>query len=307
LTRNNVKWTWEEKHLRAFEESKKAFLNDVIITFPDFTKPLYINTDASNIAIGGELYQILEDNESATLGYASRTLKPPETRYTATEIEALALVYCCNKFRQYIILGHKTIIKTDHHALTFMNSCRLTNGRLTRQTLALQEYELEIQYISGKDNIIADTLTRYPRVNDERAEGKVSINKIQTQNYSTELKRMILDIRKLQENYPQLVRIGNATNTHVTKENGVIFVRNKPTDHWRVILPHQIATRLTKETHELMGHPGRYKAYHTLRKICVFKNMHKITAQIVRTCDTCQRCKPINFNSKGQNSSHKPI
>lgn len=31
LTRNNVKWTWGEKHQRAFEESKKTFLNDVII------------------------------------------------------------------------------------------------------------------------------------------------------------------------------------------------------------------------------------------------------------------------------------
>lgn len=34
--------------------------------------------------------------------------------------------------------------------------------------------------------------------------------------------------------------------------------------------------------------------------------MHKITAQITRSCDTCQRCKPINFNAKGQHTSHKP-
>lgn len=126
LTRNNVMWTWEEIHQRSFEESKKV-LNDVIITFPDFSKPQYINTDASSITTGGELYQWLENNKRATLGYASRTLKSPETRYTTTEIEALALVYCCSKFRQYI-LGHKTIIQTDHHALTFMKSCRLTNG-----------------------------------------------------------------------------------------------------------------------------------------------------------------------------------
>lgn len=63
---------------------------------------MYINTDASEVAIGGELFQILDNNERATLGYASRILKSPERRYTTTEIEALALVYCCNKFRQYI-------------------------------------------------------------------------------------------------------------------------------------------------------------------------------------------------------------
>lgn len=34
--------------------------------------------------------------------------------------------------------------------------------------------------------------------------------------------------------------------------------------------------------------------------------MHKITAQIIRSCDTYQRRKPINFNAKGQHTSHKP-
>jgi len=51
---------------------------------------MYINTDVSEVAIRGELFQILDNNERATLGYASRTLKPPEKRYTAMEIEALA-------------------------------------------------------------------------------------------------------------------------------------------------------------------------------------------------------------------------
>lgn len=136
---------------------------------------MYINTDASEVAIGGELYQILEDNERDTLGYASRTLKPQEKRYTATEIEALAVVYCCTKFRQYI-LGNRTIILTDHHALTFLKQCRLTSGRLTRWTLALQEYNLEITHIPGRQNLIVDTLTRYPRTTDNRSEKKLCLN-----------------------------------------------------------------------------------------------------------------------------------
>lgn len=305
LTRNNVKWKWEEKHQRAFEESKKAFLNDVIIMFPDFSKPLYINTDASNVAIGGELYQILDNNERATLGYASRTLKSPETRYTTTEIEALALVYCCNKFRQYIV-GHKTIIQTDHHALTFMKSCRLTNGRLTRWTLALQEYDLEIQYIPGKDNIVADTLTRYPRINEEREEVSISINKIKKAEYSVELRKLIENLAKLQQSDIKLKRIINAKNEYVKLNENIVFVKGKTENNWRVVIPGQIANRLTQETHEIMGHPGRYKTYHALKGICIFKNMHKIAALIVRNCDSCQRSKPINYQSSGPTKSHKP-
>lgn len=99
LTKKDRAWTWEEKHEQAFKRSKQVFINEVIIAYPDFTEPLYMNTDASNTAIGGELYQILPGNKHATLGFASRTLKAAETRYTTTEIEALALVYCCQKFR----------------------------------------------------------------------------------------------------------------------------------------------------------------------------------------------------------------
>jgi len=269
-----VNWKWEEKHQSAFEESKKAFLNDVIITFPDLSKPLYINTDASNVVIGGELYQILENNERATLGYASRTLKPPETRYTTTEIEALALVYCCSKFRQYI-LGHRTIIQTDHHALTFMKSCRLTNGRLTRWTLALQEYDLEIQYISGKDNIVADTLTRYPRVNEEREEVSISINKIKKAEYSTELKQLIGNLANLQRSDIKLKIIMNTKNEYVTIKEKIVFVRGKTENNWRVVIPGQIANMITQETHEIMGHPGRYKTYHALKRICT-KLQHQL-------------------------------
>lgn len=166
LVRKDTKWVWNNHHQKAFEDTKSTFLQEVTISFPDFSQPFYLNTDASTVAIGGELFQKI-NGERHTLGYASRTLKPAETRYTTTEQEALAIVHCCAKFRQYII-GHKIIAQTDHHALTFIRKCRLTSGRLTRWSLALQEYDLVIEYIPGRLNIAADTLTRYPRINDTR-------------------------------------------------------------------------------------------------------------------------------------------
>lgn len=47
------------------------------------TQPFYIDTDAPNKAIGGELFQMI-NNEQLTIGFASRTLEQPETRYTTT-------------------------------------------------------------------------------------------------------------------------------------------------------------------------------------------------------------------------------
>jgi len=128
LVRKDKKWFWSDQHQNAFEKAKSAFLQEVTIAFPDFSQPFYLNTNASTAAIGGELFQVINGHRHS-LGYASRTLKPAETRYTTTEQEALAIVYCCSKFRQSII-GHKVIAQTDHHALTFIRKCRLTSGRL---------------------------------------------------------------------------------------------------------------------------------------------------------------------------------
>jgi len=137
----------------------------------------------------------------------------------------------------------------------------------------LQEYQLEIHHVPEKQNIVADTLTRYPRTDDDRQEKRISINKMETYNYSLELKAMILEIGKWQDSDPLIKKKHNKTSTHITKNDVVIFTKNKITDNWRVVVPQQIASRLTQETHEIMGHPSRYKAYHTLRETYIFKNM----------------------------------
>lgn len=73
----------------TFEESKKAFLTEIIVDYPDFNRPFFLNTDASTAAIGGEWFQIRDDNQHATIRSVSRVLKPAETRYTMTEQETL--------------------------------------------------------------------------------------------------------------------------------------------------------------------------------------------------------------------------
>jgi len=102
LIRKDNTWKWENKHSTAFKESKTAFLKEIITTLPDFTFPFYINADASTSAIGGELFQLI-NNERLTIGFASRTLQLAETRYRTTELEALAILYCCTKFQPYLI------------------------------------------------------------------------------------------------------------------------------------------------------------------------------------------------------------
>lgn len=67
----------------------------------------------------------------------------------------------------------------------------------------------------------------------------------------------------------------------------------------------ETAIQLAQEIHSSMGHSGRYKTYHLLKDICEFRNMHRITAEVVKNYGTCQINKPINF-VPGNWTSHKP-
>ena len=61
-------------------------------------------------------------------------------------------------------MGGKIIIRTDHKALTFLKTCKLLSGRLTRCTTAIQDFDISIEYSSGKDSLVADTLSRLPEM-----------------------------------------------------------------------------------------------------------------------------------------------
>lgn len=86
-------------------------------------------------------------------------------------------------------------------------------------------------------------------------------------------------------------------------KDGIIFVRNK--EEWQIAIPEQMTRKLTLETHTIFGHPGRYKTYHLIREIGIFRNMHKIVMNTIRSCDECQRNKSINYDPSGPIRTHK--
>jgi hypothetical protein len=137
------------------------FILLLLLHFPDFSKTFFLQTDGSGVALGIECHQLLDDGERGVLGFASQVLSGPEVFYTVTEKELLAIVFGLQKFRT-ILLGHRVVIFTDHYALKFLKQCRLLNDRLTGWSLMLNEFNYEVEHIRGKDNVVADTLSRFP-------------------------------------------------------------------------------------------------------------------------------------------------
>lgn len=160
LLRKNVKFRWTENQEKAFQEVKKKLIEEPVLTRPDFTKPFTLQTDASDVGLGAVLTQEVEGNEKVVM-YASRSLSPAETRYSTSEKECLAVVWGIRKMRAFLEGYHFNVL-TDHQALQWLNKLKNPSGRLARWALELQQYDFDIKYRSGKQNKVADELSRNP-------------------------------------------------------------------------------------------------------------------------------------------------
>jgi len=311
LTKKDARWVWGDTQQQAFENIKQKFLEDIIIQFPDFQREFHLNTDASTTHIGAELYQITDKGEHQTLSFASRTLKPTEQNYNTTELELLAIVFACKKFRNYL-LGHKVKIFTDHHALTFLNTCQLLNARLIRWATYLQEFQLEIIHIPGKENLGADTLTRYPQSptdNPATREKTIVINKISLLDYSNELKEHFKNLEVLQKEDEHIkklrARVTQRTDHNLLIHQNLLF-RQSPNGEYQLLIPEVLIKPLVAETHKIYGHCGTYKTFKLLQQNHQFRNMYYNIKRIIKVCDICQKAKTSNIVSRGPTLSLLP-
>lgn len=92
---------------------KMALSQYTVLTYPDFTKPFHIHTDASDYQLGSVISQ-----NNRPIAFYTRKLTNPQTKYTTTEKELLSIVETLKEF-QNILLGQQLVVHTDHKNLTY--------------------------------------------------------------------------------------------------------------------------------------------------------------------------------------------
>ena len=153
---------WTSKLDTAFKQSKEALANATMLVHPCHEAPTSLTVDASDVAVGAVLEQLI-DGVWKPLAFFSRQLHPPERKYSAFDRELLALCLAVHHFR-YFLEARPFIAYTDHKPLTlaFAKASDPWSPRQQRHLAYISEFTTDVRHIAGKDNNVADALSRTP-------------------------------------------------------------------------------------------------------------------------------------------------
>ena len=146
----------------AFKRLRKAFMEASILQHFDPARPIRVETDASDKAIGGILCQPDDKGHWHSIAYFSRKMIPAECNYEVHDKEFLAIVFAFKQWRHYFEgAREQVLVLTDHRNLSrFMTTTKLSS-RQVRWAQELSRYNFVIDYRPGSKNP-ADGLSRRP-------------------------------------------------------------------------------------------------------------------------------------------------
>ena len=165
LLQKNANFKWTKIEQNAFVTIKEQLSNSMMLANFDGYSPLILEVDASPIGVGCVLKQLVNGVEQPVY-FASKKLSPAEKNYSQLDKEALALVYGVKKL-EYFLLGRHFVAKTDHKPLLGLFGKEKSipinaNARVQRWALLLSQNNFDLMFQAGKDNQVADALSRLP-------------------------------------------------------------------------------------------------------------------------------------------------
>lgn len=314
LLKKNTKFKWSEELEHQFNKVKNLFLETVMLKHADPNKRFYLQTDASKYALGGQLYQIDDEQQIGVIAFISRTFKGSEISYSTTEKELLAIVHCLKKVRMYV-LGKPLTIVTDNKALTFIKKCHLNNSRITRWVLGIQEYDFEIVHCKGIHNVVADVLSRYPEDlysnQGMTMTEELEINAIKIQ-ISSEMKSNLKNIYRHQNNDEKLAKVIDTIKSDKPSkinERYKIFnnkLYRKDRGRWKLMIPINLSRQIIKDIHVAYGHVGCKKTLQLFQEYFTCNAANKMVKQAIKPCDACQKCKDYGKAAVGETKAVIP-
>lgn len=310
LTYKDAIWKWSDAEEAEFQKLKDIISDLKSLKYFEMNKPITMECDASSEGLGVVIYQ-----EKQVIAYASRTLTKTEKRYAQIEKEMLAVVFGCTRFDQYINGCHKTIVKTDHKPLINIFGKPLSQApkRLQLMLMTLQRYNIDLEYVKGKNNNVADMLSRSPiphsqdknymdnieKVSEEYKIFK-TIQNVKETKYLKVSDKIIEEIQeattadnnlkllteyiikgfpKYENSMPPELKQYFKYKHELSTDSGIVFRNGK------MLIPESLRQYVTKNIHQ--SHNGVVNSLRVARHNVFWPGMTKEIINHVESCATC--------------------
>lgn len=297
LVKQDIEFNWSDYHENVFRKLKELVMKAPVLRIFDNELPIDVFVDASMSGLGSCLMQ----NGSPVM-FASRSLTETEKRYSQIEKEYLGICFATQKFHEYIY-GRTVNIYTDHKPLIAISKKNLQNipTRLQRMKLKLIKYDLNVKYVPGKKNIVADVLSRN-YIREEVLEDKtyaevvhcateLSMSKNRIREYTEETKKDQV-LQKLKHyfynKWPSNRRaLDNDVKTYwqlrdaITVRDGLVFIND------RILVPTSLRKEMLRVLHE--SHFGIEKTKRKARTMLYWPKMSSEIERMINKCRICQR------------------
>jgi len=271
LTKKGVVFHWGEAHEESFDTLKDKLTHAPLLQLPNFGKTFELECDASGLGIGGVLMQ-----DGKPVAYFSEKLHGPVLNYSTYDKELYALVRSLETWRHYL-WPKEFVIHSDHESLKYLRSQSNLNRRHAKWVEFIESFPYIIKHKKGKDNVIADALSRrYTLLSqlDCRIFGLQSIK--EQYALDPDFKDVLLNCRE-----------GRTWNKFMISD-GFLFRAN------RLCIPvGSVRLLLLQEAHGggLMGHFGAKKTEEVLSTHFFWPRMRRDVERYVARCATCQKAK----------------
>ncbi|KXJ80312.1 hypothetical protein RP20_CCG025689 [Aedes albopictus] len=233
--------------------------------------------DASNTAAGAVLQQLV-GRSWMPLGFYSEKFNEAQRKYSTFGRELTAMKMAVQYFRHFLE-GRTFTIFTDHRPLTHSLSST-SNARLPHEERYLRfisEFTTDIQHISGKDNTVADALSRIDAV----SYSAVSFDEIaKDQGNDLELEQLLKS---------------TSTSLQLQKRNlqhcrTPVYCDTSVPNRIRPYVPLKHRRAIMEKLHGL-SHSGVRSTKKLISDRFVWPSMKKDIGKFVKTCLDCQRSK----------------
>ena len=293
--KGNTKLKWTNDMDEAFIQVKQMIAGEVFLTYPDWSIPFIVHTDASDKQLGAVISQ-----NNKPIAFFSRRLSKSQRNYTTTEKELLSIVECLKQFRN-ILFGYEIHVYSDHKNLVY-EATLSESQRVMRWRLLLEEFGPNIHHIAGVDNIVADTLSRVKSSNVEEDENPTSDNRMLQELYAA------TRIQSIQADFPLdkgLIRDEQQKELTNKKSPLKLLIDNEKSEYTindiddvslimrdgKIYIPESMRETTLNWYHHYLNHPGGDRLGNTIKQTCYWKGLSNQAKQFVKACKICQQHK----------------